>query len=128
MTDYITYRETVEFTVRLPRNDYEAEHSWGEERQDVKVISREEIGRRHEPDYTLDCDLKAELYRLLKDGEQVFEHRSHDAVLEHAASLGEATSSMTRFNDLDDPDRTWRVMAEHRAWAAEQQAQADSGS
>lgn len=123
MTDFVTYRETVEFTVQLPRNDYEAEHSWGEDRRDVKVISREEIGRRHEPDYSLDCDMKAELYRLLKDGEQVFAHRSHDAVLEHAASLGEDVSGMSRFGDLEDPDKSWNVMAEHKAWAAERSAQ-----
>lgn len=127
MTDFITYREVREYTVRLPRNDYEAEHSYGEEPEDVKVISKEEIGRHHEPDYTLDCDLKAECYRLLKDGEQVFEHRSHDAVLEHAASLGQATAHMSRFGDLDDPDLSWRRMAEHKAWAAERKA-AESGS
>lgn len=126
MTDYITYRETVEFTVRLPRNDYEAEHMYGEEREDVKVLSREEIGRRHEPDYTLDCDLKAECYHLLKDGERIFTHRGHDAVLEYAKSAGQDISNMSRFGDLDDPDLSWRRMAEHKAAAAERKA-ADSG-
>lgn len=108
MADFITYRETVEFTVALPRNDYEAEQMYGEEdRRDVKVISREEIGRRHEPDYSLDCDLKAEQYYLLKDRERVFASRSHDAVLDHAASLGVDISQMFRFDDLENPDRSW---------------------
>ena len=56
MTDFITYRETVEYTVQLPHNDYEADEMYGEcDRLDVKVISKEEIGRRHEPDYAIDC-------------------------------------------------------------------------
>lgn len=119
MTDFITYRETVEYTVRLPRNDYEAEHMYGEgEREDVKVISREELGRRHEPDYAWDCDPKAELYLLLKDGVRIFSSRSHDAVVDHAASLGEDVSGVFRFGDLEDPDKSWRVMAESKAAAA----------
>lgn len=60
MTDFITYRETVEFTIALPRDDHEADEMYGEgERRDVKVVSREEIGRHHEPDYALGCDLDA---------------------------------------------------------------------
>ncbi len=118
MADFITYRETVEFTIALPRNEYEADEMYGEgDRQDVKVISREEIGRRHEPDYTWDCDLDAELYFLLKDGERIFSSRSHDAVVDHTASLGEDVSSVLRFGDLDDPDKSWRVMAENKASA-----------
>ncbi|QOD06057.1 hypothetical protein [Pseudarthrobacter sp. BIM B-2242] len=130
MTDFVTYRETVEFTVQLSPDGFEDDTDgpyFGEDRRDVKVISREEIGRRHEPDYVLDCDMKAGLYRLLKDGERVFAHRSHDAVLEHAASLGEKTSHMARFGDLDDPEKSWDVMAEIKA-ASGGKAQADSGS
>jgi hypothetical protein len=122
MTDFITYRETVEFTIRLPRNDYEAEHMYGEgERQDVKVLSREEIGRRHEPDYSWACDLDAELYFLLKDGERIFSHRSHDAVIEHAAALGDDVRGVQLFGDLEDPDKSWRVMAKGRASAADRE-------
>lgn len=116
MTDFITYREVREYTIRLPRNDYEAEHTWGEgEQRDVMVISREEIGRRHEIDYSWDCDLSAELYFLLQDGVRIFESRSHDAVIEHAASLGDDVSGVMRFGDLDDPDLSWRVAAEYKA-------------
>ncbi|WP_139187271.1 hypothetical protein [Pseudarthrobacter chlorophenolicus] len=120
MTDFITYRETVEFTVRLPRDDYEAEHSYGEERQDVKVVSREEIGRRHEVDYSWDCDLEAELFYLLKDGERIFESRSHDAVVDHCGSLGDDVSQVFRFGDLDDQDKFWRIQAESKAAKQEQ--------
>lgn len=111
MTDFITYRETVEFTIRLPRNDHEADEMYGEgERQDVKVISREEIGRRHEPDYSWDCDLEAELYWLLKDGVRIFSNRSHDAVVDHAGSLGDDVSGVFLYGDLEDPDKSWRVI------------------
>lgn len=116
MTDFITYRETVEYTIALPRNDYEADEMYGEgDRLNEKVISKEEIGRRHEPDYAWDCDLAAELYFLLKDGVRIFESRSHDAVIEHAASLGDDVSKVMRFGDLEDPDKSWRVMAESKA-------------
>lgn len=122
MPDFITYREVREYTVRLPVDDYEAEHSYGEEQQDVKVISREEIGRRHEIDYALGTDLDAELYYLLADGERIFESRSHDAVVEHCGSLGDDVSRVFRFGDLDDPDLSWRRLAEHRAAVAERKA------
>ncbi|HEX9089538.1 MAG TPA: hypothetical protein VF867_18755 [Arthrobacter sp.] len=118
MTDFITYRETTEYTIALPRNDYEADHMYGEgERRDVKVISKEEIGRRHVVDYSWDCDLTTELYFLLQDGVRIFESRSHDAILEHAASLGDDVSGQQRFGDLEDPDKSWRVMAEGKAAA-----------
>jgi hypothetical protein len=127
MTDFITYREVREYTVRLPRNDYEAEHSYGQEdRQDVKVLSREEIGRRHEIDYDLGTDLDAELYYLLADGERIFESRSHDAVVEHCGSLGDDVSRVFHFGDLDDPDKSWNVMAEHKAAAAARKAAQDN--
>jgi hypothetical protein len=122
VTDFITYREVREVTVRLPRNDYEAEHSYGEDLQDVKVISREEIGRRHEVDYAWDCDLQAELYFLLADGERIFSSRSHDAVIERAAALGDDVRGVQMFGDLEDPDKSWRVLAEGRAAAADREA------
>jgi hypothetical protein len=122
VADFITYRETVEFTVRLPRDDYEAEHSYGEERREVKVISREEIGRRHEIDYVLGTDLEAELYYLLADGERIFESRSHDVVVDHGISLGEDASRIFRFGDLDDHDKSWRTMSEHKAAVSERKA------
>lgn len=125
MTDFITYREVREVTIRLPRDDYEAEHMHGEgERTAVKVISREEIGRRHEIDYSLGTDLEAELYYLLADGERIFESRSHDACVDHAASLGDDVRGVFRFGDLDDPDKSWRVMAEYAdAKAAREKAE-----
>ena len=126
--DFITYREVREYTVRLPRDDYEADHSYGEERQDVKVISREEIGRHHEIDYALGTDLEAELYYLLADGERIFESRSHDAVVEHCASLGDDVSRVFRYGDLDDPDKSWRVMAEYKVEAAAREAAQDAAA
>ncbi|MET4143847.1 hypothetical protein [Arthrobacter sp. UYCo732] len=112
MADFITYREIRDYTIRLPRNDHEADEMYGEgDRQDVKVISREEVNRRHEPDYAWDCDLDAELYFLLKDGDRIFSSRSHDAVVDHAASLGEDVSQVFRFRDLEDPDNSWRIKA-----------------
>lgn len=118
MPDFITYREVREVTVRLPRDDYEAEHSYGEDIVKTEVVSREEIGRRHEIDYALGTDLEAELYYLLADGERIFESRSHDAVVEHCGSLGDDVSRVHRYGDLDDPDKSWRVLAEHRALLA----------
>lgn len=118
MTDFITYREVREVTIRLPRDDYEAEHSYGEDVVDEKVISREEIGRRHEIDYAWDCNLEAELYFLVADGERIFSSRSHDAVIERAATLGDDVAGVQLFGDLDDPDKSWRVLAEGRAAAA----------
>ena len=118
MTDFITYRETVEFTIALPRDDHEADEMYGEgDRMDVKVISREEIGRRHEPDYVLGVDMEAELYFLLEDGERIFESRSHDAVVDHCGSLGDDVSRVFRFGDLEDQDKFWRVHAESKAAA-----------
>lgn len=81
MTDFITYREVREITIRLPRDDYEAEHSYGEDIVKATVVSREEIGRRHEVHYALGTDLETELYYLLADGERIFESR-------HTASQG----------------------------------------
>lgn len=124
MTDFITYREVREITVRLPRNDYEAEHSYGEDVVSEKVISREEIGRRHEIDYSWGVDNDAELYYLLADGKQVFSSRSHDAVIEHAASLGDDVRGVQMFGDLEDPDKSWRVLAEYAASRAEREAAA----
>ncbi|QOT19567.1 hypothetical protein [Paenarthrobacter sp. YJN-5] len=118
MTDFITYREVREITIRLPRDDYEAEHSYGEDIVKATVVSREEIGRRHEVDYALGTDLEAELYYLLADGERIFESRSHDAVVEHCASLGDDVSRIFRFGDLDEPDKSWKIMADSRAAAA----------
>ena len=123
MTDFITYRETVEFTIALPRDDHEADEMYGEgDRLDVKVISREEIGRRHEPDYTLVTDLDAELFHLLKDGERIFESRSHDVVVDHCGSLGDDVSRVFRFGDLEDHDKFWRVNAEYKAAAEAKKA------
>lgn len=122
MTDFITYREVREVTVRMPRDDYEAEHSYGEDQQDVKVISREEIGRRHEPDYVLGVDMDAELYFLLEDGERIFESRSHDAVVDHCGSLGDDVSRVFRFGDLEDQDKFWRANAEWKAAAEAKKA------
>jgi hypothetical protein len=127
MTDFITYREVREVTVRLPRDEYEAEHMWGEEEVSVKAISREEIGRRHEIDYAWDCDLEAELYFLLKDGVRIFESRSHDAVIAHAASLGDDVTGVQLFDDLDDPDRSWRALNDSRAARAEREAASEPG-
>ncbi|WP_422759207.1 hypothetical protein [Paenarthrobacter sp. C1] len=118
MTDYITYRDVREITVRLPRDEYEAEHSYGEDIVKAEVVSREEIGRRHEIDYAVGTDLEAELYYLLADGEKIFESRSHDACVEHAGSLGDDISRVFLFGDLDDPDKSWKIMAESRAAAA----------
>lgn len=110
MTDFITYRETVEYTIALPRNEHEADEMYGEgERRDVKVTSTEEIGRRHEPDYDLGVDMDAELYFLLKDGVRIFESRSHDAVVDHCGSLGDDVSRVFRFGDLEDQDKFWRA-------------------
>lgn len=117
MPDFITYRETIEYTVQLPWDDDEADR-WHEERIEVKTISKEEIGRRHEVDCVLGTDLEAELHHLLADGERIFESRSHDAVVEHCGSLGDDVSRVFRYGDLDNPDKSWRVMAESKAAAA----------
>lgn len=123
MTDFITYREVTEYTIALPRDDHEADEMYGEgDRLDVKVVSREEIGRRHEPDYALGTDMDAELFYLLKDGERIFESRSHDAVVNHCGSLGDDVSRVFRFGDLDDPDKFWRVNAESKAAAQARKA------
>lgn len=114
MTDFITYCETVEYTIALPRADQDAA-MYGEDRRDVKVISREEIARRNEPDYTWECDLKAELYFLHKNGEQIFSSRSHDAVLDHAATLGDDISGARRFGDLENQDKSWLIINANKA-------------
>lgn len=118
MTDFIRYRETVEYTIALPRNDHEADERYGEgDRLNEKVISKEEISRHHEPDYALGLDMDAELYFLLKDGVRIFESRSHDAVVDHCGSLGDDVSRVFRFGDLEDQDKFWRVNAESEAAA-----------
>jgi hypothetical protein len=123
MTDFIRYRETVEYTIALPRDDHEADEMYGEgDRQDVKVISNEEIGRHHEPDYALGTDMDAELFFLLKDDVRIFESRSHDAVVDHYGSLSDDVSRVFRFGDLEDQDKFWRVNAEGKAAAKARKA------
>ncbi|MFB9713966.1 hypothetical protein [Arthrobacter methylotrophus] len=123
MTEFITYRETVEYTIALPRDEHEADKMYGEgNRLNETVISKEEIGRRREPDYSWDCDLNAELYFLLKDGVRIFESRSHDAVVKHAASFGDDVSRVFLFGDLDNPDKSWRIKAENMATAEARKA------
>lgn len=123
MTDFITYRETTEYTIALPRDDDEADEMYGEgERRNVKVISKEEIGRHHEPDYALGTDMDAELFFLLKDDVRIFESRSHDAVVDHCGSLGDDVSRVFRFGDLEDQDKFWRVNAESKAAAEARKA------
>lgn len=115
MADFITYRETIEYTIALPRNDYEAESFYGDSFRDaerVKSLHREVIGRRHEPDYVFDINTEREVHILLADGVEVFAHRSHDAVVAKYRELTGSTYRIELFGDLDDPDKSWNLLEE----------------
>lgn len=112
MTDYITYREVREVTVRLPGDDCDPERSYDEDIVEAVVVSREEIGRRHEIDYAWECDLDAGLFYLRADGERIFSSRSHDAIIVHAQSLGDDISGTFMYGDLEDQEKFWRTLAE----------------
>lgn len=110
MPDYIKYRETIEYTIELPRNDFEAESFYGDSFRDaesVKSIVKEVIERRHEPDYVFDCDHQREVHILLADGDEVFAHRSHDAVVAKFRELTGYTGEISPFEDLVDTGLSW---------------------
>lgn len=110
MPDFITYRETIEFTIQLPGNEHDAESFYGDSFRDaesVKSIVKEVIERRHEPDYVLDCDNQREVHILLADRVEVFAHRSHDAVIARFRELSGYTGDIFPFEDLVDTGRSW---------------------
>lgn len=112
MPEYVKVRETIEYTLQLPRDDEEAERFYGtvDEAVETRTVSREEIVRWHETDYLLHTDFDRELYILLADGAEVFSHRSHDAVVQRHRELTGRTVASFLFNDLDDPDKSWRII------------------
>lgn len=110
MPDFITYRETIEFTIELPRDEHDAESFYGDSFRDaenVKSILKEVIDRRHEPDYVIDCDHQREVHILLADRTEVFAHRSHDAVIARFRELSGYTGDIFPFKDLMDTGRSW---------------------
>lgn len=110
MTDYIKYRETIEYTIALPRDDHEAESYYGDtfrDAENVKSIVKEVIERRHEPDYVIDLDNQREVHILLADRAEVFAHRSHDAVIARFRELSGYTGDIFPFKDLEDTGRSW---------------------
>ena len=112
MPDFITYRETIEFTIQLPGNEHDAESFYGDSFRDaesVKSIVKEVIERRHEPDYVLDCDNQREVHILLADRVEVFAHRSHDAVIARFRELSGYTGDIFPFEDLVDTGRSWHT-------------------
>jgi hypothetical protein len=110
MPDYIKFRETIEYEIQVPANDFEAEQHYGygfREAGSVKSIAKEVVGRRHETDYVVDADFSRGVYILRADGIEVFADRSHDAVI---AKFRELTGSIQRidlFDDLEDKDKSW---------------------
>jgi hypothetical protein len=112
MTDYIGYRETIEYTIALPRDDHEAESFYGDsfgDAESVKSIVREVIERRHEPDYVIDCDNQRQVHILLADRAEVFAHRSHDSVIAKFRELSGYTGEIFPFDDLLDTGRSWYI-------------------
>ena len=112
MPDYVKVREVIEYTLKLPQGEYEEERFHGTLGDAIQseAISREEIVRWHETDYLLHTDLDRELYILLADGAEVFSHRSHDAVVQKHRDLTGCTIGTFLFKDIDDPDKSWRVL------------------
>lgn len=108
MTDHITVRETIEYTVPLQgweNGDYS--HLTHLDATSTKTVLREIIGRRHEPDYVISLDEKREVHILLADGVEVFADRSHDAVIAHFRELTRYTGHLELFDDLEDKDLSW---------------------
>lgn len=113
MSDHITVRETIEYTVELQGwENGDISHLSFQDATNAKTVVREIIGRRHEPDYVIDLDDKREVHLLLADGAEVFAHRSHDAVIAHFRELSGYTGHIELFDDLTDQDLSWTQQPE----------------
>ncbi|QOT19564.1 hypothetical protein [Paenarthrobacter sp. YJN-5] len=111
MTDHITIRETLEYTVPLQgweNGDYS--HLTHLDATSTKSVLREIIDRRHEPDYVISLDDDRQVHILLADGAEVFAHRSHDSVINHFRELTGYTGHLELFGDLEDTDKSWNGM------------------
>jgi hypothetical protein len=114
MPDILTIRETLEYTVEVPSDPDEHPHWTGSyhDATTMKSVSREIVDRRHEPDYVLRADTDRGLYLLTEDGQEVFANRSQDAVYERYKELtGQPDLDYFHFDDIDDPDKSWRPSA-----------------
>lgn len=110
MTDHVTIRETIEYTVVLEgweNGNYS--HLSHLDAANAKTVLREVIDRRHEPDYVLDLDPAREVHILLADRVEVFAHRSHDAVVARFRELTGYAGSFELFDDLEDTGKSWSL-------------------
>ncbi|NKX55964.1 hypothetical protein [Arthrobacter mobilis] len=110
MPDFITIRETIEYTVKLPDNPEERAGFQPDylDAGDVRSIVRQEVRRFHEPAYVIGADQERELHVLYADGEEVYANRSYDAVWEHFKEMtGQPDLYYRAWGDLDDPDKSW---------------------
>lgn len=108
MTDHITIRETIEYTVPFQgweNGDYS--HLTHHDATSTKSVLREIIDRRHEPDYILSLDNDRQVHILYTDGTEAFAHRSHDAVIAYFRELTGYTGHIELFDDLEDVDKSW---------------------
>lgn len=118
MPDFITIRETIEYTLRLPRDPAEREYFEPDftDADDIRSVIKEVIECRHEPDYVLDCDLEREVHILLADSVEVFASRSHDVVYEHFKELtNQPDMQYVVVGDLENPDEKWEILREAEA-------------
>jgi hypothetical protein len=115
MPERITVRETIEYTVVLEGwENGDFSHLTHLDADNAKTVVKEIIGRRHEPDYVIGLDDDREVYILYADGAEVFTHRSHDAVIAHFREITGYTGHLELFDDLEDTDKSWNTMAEHK--------------
>lgn len=137
MTQRIKVRQLVEFEVEVDDRegwefemaDFEREVSEGELDSggavgEVKVVYTEIVSREHIVNYVFDCDLVAEKYLLLADGEDVFESRDHDEVVREWGRRTGTEVTFTRdatlrgrggvFLSYGDPDESWAIINGNR--------------
>lgn len=91
---------------------------------DSKVIVAEIMEKSHEKDYVLDADYDREVYILLEDGKNVFEHRNHDEIVREYGRLTGTnvifwdrgaiepphTEKGMYFMSYGDPDESWDII------------------
>ncbi|WP_427019355.1 hypothetical protein ACQCSX_21935 (plasmid) [Pseudarthrobacter sp. P1] len=108
MPEHVTVRETIEYTVTLEgweNGDFtRLSHVNAES---TTTVLREIIGHHHEPDYVIGLDADKEVHILYADRLEVFNHRSHDAVIARFRDLTGYAGRLTLFDDLVDTDKSW---------------------
>lgn len=121
MTERITIREVVEYTIEVAESEKDNPEEWPDyfnAEGEIKSVHREVLDREHLVDYVLDVDIHREVWILRADGVNVFESRSHDLRDdEYLRRLGVDRNSFEvrswfgkEYGDREDQDKTWKII------------------